>query len=186
MRSTRSLTILAVTALILSSVVRATVAEDWWLDISFLHENGKKVDEFFGSAKGSYFTPGERIADQVTEGLGGAPNPEVDVEGGLRFFSAHRPHSSEGAGVMIEADGDVVYAGLVHFNCATVDKIKDPVMPDRIKSQPKKPAVSCDRKPSLTIFTRSKLTQAAREMFKQWAHMQFGKDHLKINVRTLK
>jgi len=130
--------------------------------------------------------PDRKVASQVIEGLGGGPDREVVFGDGLRFHSAVRPGSGpEGAAVVLDKADRVVYAGLIHFNCARVTDVKDSAVAAHLAAHPEKIATSCDNHPTMTIFTKSTLTDAANETFLQWANRQYKSEKITNNVRSL-
>jgi hypothetical protein len=177
----------------------------WWTDQRFLRDTGVQVDKFFGRSTGSYLWPHALIADQIGEALGGAPEPEVDIDSGrMLFFAASRSHSGrEHAGIVTDSHDTLLYAALIHFNCIEQDFIDSPPLAARIASlnaermrlwalgvptsrlPPRRIATTCDPTPALTIFTHSPLTDAMTTRLTQWAVHASNQADIKVNVRVV-
>jgi len=76
------------------------------------------LDGFVGGRKVSWLGQREDIADVVQEVLSGPPDDVVNVQDGMRRFSAVRPQSAtERGAIFISDDGTIRAVGVLHFNC---------------------------------------------------------------------
>lgn len=79
----------------------------------------EKVRAFVGDVEGLYLTSEVMpLSTAIIAALGGPPDEPQVLANGHVLMSACRPHScAEKAGVIVDDEGDVEAAGLVHFNC---------------------------------------------------------------------
>ena len=177
----------------------------WWTDQRFLRDTGVQADKFFGHSTGSYLWPHALIADQIGDALGGAPEPEVDIDGGrMHLFAASRPHSGrEHAAIVMDTHYILLYAALIHFNCIEQDFIDSPPLAASIASlnaermrlqalgvptsrlPPRHIATTCDSTPTLTIFAHSPQTNAMTARLTQWAVHASNQADIRVNVRVV-
>ena len=76
------------------------------------------LDGFVGGRKVSWLGHREDIADVVQDVLSGPPDDVMNMEDGMRRFSAVRPHSAtERGAIFISDDGTIRAVGVLHFNC---------------------------------------------------------------------
>ena len=141
---------------------------DWWSDVTYRKQLWVAIQTFTGAAKGDYFQPGELLADQIGDGLGGRPEDAKTLPDGSRFLSAGRAHSGrEWAAVVIAAGGHVTSAALINFGCHYSNE-KDPnAQPGRAAPNAKRRVV-CQSTPRLTIFSHDELSKAVRDAYLSW------------------
>jgi hypothetical protein len=119
------------------------------------------VTKFFGPLRGSYFWANGLVADQVSAGLGGPPDPIQTIKGtDLLLASACRPNScSEKAAVVFQGAGDLKAFGVIHYPCFE-----------------KSAKAECTEHPTLSIFSkRLPVTHTTRAAIVDWAETQVGK-----------
>jgi hypothetical protein len=176
----------------------------WWTDQRLLRDTGVQVYKFFDHSTGSYLWPHALIADQIGDALGGAPEPEVDIDGGrMHLFAASRPDSGqEHAAIVMDDHDTLLYAALIHFNCVEQDFVDNPMLAasiarlnaERMRLQalgvptrlpPRRFISTCDLTPTLTIFTHSPMSDAMVTRLTQWAAKASRQADIKVNVRVV-
>lgn len=139
----------------------------WASDTNLRPQIYASLQGFAERRRGDYFVPGERIAEQIDQGLSGAPDPEVDLGEGLRFLSAARLHSGrDRAAVVLDSGNQVVYAALLNHAChrvsvAATGAVTPGALAD-VKTQ-------CDQTAHVTIFAHEKPSRRMQTVFANWA-----------------
>ncbi len=159
-------------ALVLCGIAGVCPADsDWWSDANLTRQLWISIQKFTGNASGGYFEPNDSLASQISEGLGGPPDPAKQLTDGSRLLSATRFHSgNEHAAVVIDSNINVISAALISYGCHYTVPAANAASESRGGSSPKsgKP-VSCWHEPRLTIIKRGAISDPVREAFVAWA-----------------
>ena len=112
------------------------------------------IKGFFGGLRDEHFSPGERVAAQASERLGGPPENLLSVGDGLTLAAACKAHSCpEQAAAIIDCPSTIVAVAIVRYyqQCYAENGV------DR-----------CEQLPTVTMFFRDPQVMSGRVALEQW------------------
>lgn len=141
-----------------AAVSAATGGTAWYSDAQSWLQMSSSLADLVGGRRGDFIVPGIEIREQLDLAMSGAPDPEIQVSGGLKLRGGARLHSgTEGGALVVDGGNHVIYAGLLNHHCHWQHSAGAEV-------------TECDAAPHLTIFAKDMAPPpAVISAFTDWA-----------------